>query len=56
MCGVLGALAATAGVRQFNLNMQADNPAVLRLVRRLYPDAKLSFSQGTCEAVVPIGS
>jgi RimJ/RimL family protein N-acetyltransferase len=56
MCGVLGDLAATAGVRQFNLNMQADNRAVLRLVRRLYPDARLSFSQGTCEAVVPIGS
>jgi RimJ/RimL family protein N-acetyltransferase len=54
MCGVLGELASTAGVRQFNLNMQADNPAVLRLVRRLYPDAMLSFSQGTCEAVVPV--
>jgi len=56
MCRVLAHLAATAGVRQFTLNMQADNPAVLRLVRRLYPDAKLSFSQGTCEAVVPIGA
>jgi RimJ/RimL family protein N-acetyltransferase len=56
MCGVLAHLAATAGVRQLNLNMQADNPAVLRLARRLYPDARLSFSQGSCEAVVPIGS
>jgi RimJ/RimL family protein N-acetyltransferase len=56
MCGVLGDLAAEAGVRQFNLNMQGDNPAVLRLVRRLYPGATLSFSQGTCEAVVPVGS
>jgi RimJ/RimL family protein N-acetyltransferase len=56
MCGVLAGLAATAGVRQFNLNMQADNPAVLRLARRLYPEARLSFSQGTCEAVVPVGS
>jgi RimJ/RimL family protein N-acetyltransferase len=56
MCGVLAGLAATAGVRHFNLNMQADNPAVLRLVRRLYPDARLSFSQGACEAVVPVGS
>jgi len=54
MCGVLGDLAATAGVRQFNLNMQADNQAVLRLVRRVYPDARLSFSQGACEAVVPV--
>lgn len=56
MWGVLEDLAATAGVRQFNLNMQADNPAVLRLVRRLYPDARLSFSQGACEAVVAVGS
>lgn len=56
MCGVLADLAATAGVRQFNLNMQADNPAALRLARRLYPDARLSFSQGSCEAVVPIES
>jgi len=56
MCGVLGELAATAGVRQFNLNMQADNRAVLRLVRRLYPGATLTFSQGTCEAVAPVGS
>jgi hypothetical protein len=36
--------------------MQADNQAVLRLVRRLYPEARLSFSQGSCEAVVPVGS
>jgi RimJ/RimL family protein N-acetyltransferase len=55
MCGVLADLAAGAGVRQFNLNMQADNPAVLRLVRRLYPGARLSFSQGSCEAVVRVG-
>lgn len=56
MLGALGELAFEAGVRQFTLNMQADNEAVLRLVRRLYPDARLSCSQGTCEAVVPVGS
>jgi RimJ/RimL family protein N-acetyltransferase len=56
MLGALAELAAAAGVRQFTLNMQAHNPAVLRLVRRLYPDAKVSFSQGACEAVVPVGS
>jgi RimJ/RimL family protein N-acetyltransferase len=56
MLGALAELAAAAGVRQFTLNMQADNPAVLRLVRRLYPNAKVSFSQGACEAVVPVGS
>ena len=56
MCRVLADLASNAGVRQFNLNMQGDNLAVLRLVRRLYPEARLSFSQGSCEAVVPVGS
>jgi RimJ/RimL family protein N-acetyltransferase len=56
MLGALADLAVAAGVRQFTLNMQADNAAVLRLVRRLYPDAKVSFSQGACEAVVPVGS
>lgn len=55
MLSALAELALAAGVRQFNLNMQADNTAVLRLVRRLYPDARLSCSQGTCEAVVRVG-
>jgi hypothetical protein len=53
MLGTLGELAVEAGVRQFTLNMQSDNTAVLGLARRLYPEARLSHSQGTCEAVVP---
>ena len=56
MCGALSELAATEGVRQFTLSMQSDNRAVLRLVRRLYPAARLSYSQGMCEAVVALGS
>ncbi len=55
MLGKLAELALEAEVRQFTLNMQSDNVAVLRLVRRLYPDARLSHSQGTCEAIVPLG-
>ena len=55
MLGALADLAVAAGVRQFNLNMQADNTAVLRLVRRLYPEASVSCSQGSCEAVVRVG-
>ena len=54
MLGALTERAAAEGVREFNLNMQSDNVAVLRLVRRLYPDARLSHSQGSCEAVVPV--
>jgi len=56
MLGALAERALSEGVRQFDLNMQSDNTAVLRLVRRLYPDARLSHSQGTCEAVVRAGS
>jgi GNAT superfamily N-acetyltransferase len=56
MLGALTERALSEGVRQFALNMQSDNVAVLRLVRRLYPEARLSHSQGTCEAVVPVGS
>jgi GNAT superfamily N-acetyltransferase len=56
MLGTLGELAVEAGVRQFILNMQSDNTAVLRLARRLYPEARLSHSQGVCEAVVPLSS
>ena len=56
MLGALTQRALSEGVRQFTLNMQSDNVAVLRLVRRLYPEAALSHSQGTCEAVVPVGS
>jgi RimJ/RimL family protein N-acetyltransferase len=54
MLGVLGELARAAGVRQFNLEMQADNTAVLRLVRRFYPDAAMAHTSGMCEAVVSI--
>ena len=56
MLGTLGELAVESGVRQFTLNMQSDNTAVLRLARRLYPEARLSHSQGTREAVVPLRS
>ena len=56
MCSVLSELALSEGVRQFTLSMQSDNLAVLRLARRLYPDAKLSHAQGLCEAVVALRS
>ena len=54
MFSVLRELAVAAGVRQFYLSMQVDNRPVLQLVRRLYPDAKLSHSQGLCETVVQL--
>jgi len=55
MLGALTERALSEGVRKFTLTMQSDNVAVLRLVRRLYPEARLAHSQGTCEAVVPVG-
>ena len=56
MCSVLSELALSEGVRRFILSMQSDNTAVLRLARRLYPDARLTHSQGVCEAVVELRS
>jgi RimJ/RimL family protein N-acetyltransferase len=56
MLGALSERALCEGVRHFTLNMQSDNVAVLRLARRLYPEATLSYSQGACEAVVRVGS
>jgi RimJ/RimL family protein N-acetyltransferase len=56
MLCALSERAVSEGVRRFTLNMQSDNVAVLRLARRLYPEATLSYSQGACEAVVRVGS
>jgi RimJ/RimL family protein N-acetyltransferase len=54
MLTVLAELALAEGVRQFSLTMQADNRPVLRLARRLFPDAALTHAQGMFEAVVPV--
>ena len=54
MLSALAELALAAGVRQFSLTMQADNRPVLRLVRRLYPDASLTHSQGIYEGTVSV--
>jgi GNAT superfamily N-acetyltransferase len=54
MVRVLAELAAAAGVRQLYLAMQADNRPVLQLVRRLFPEAKLTHSQGLCETFVQL--
>lgn len=56
LVGVLADMARTAGVRHLYFAMQADNRPVLHLVRRLYPDAKLTHSQGLCETLVELGS
>jgi RimJ/RimL family protein N-acetyltransferase len=54
MLTALRELALAAGVRRFTLEMQADNGPVLRLVRRLYPDAALTHAQGMYETTVSI--
>lgn len=54
MFGALTELAAPVGIRHFTLSMQADNRAALRLLRRFYPDAALTHSQGIYEATVPV--
>jgi RimJ/RimL family protein N-acetyltransferase len=54
MLSALTELAVAAGVQQFYLSMQADNRAVLRLVRRLYPNAALTHAQDLCETTVQL--
>jgi RimJ/RimL family protein N-acetyltransferase len=54
MLTVLAELAQAAGVRRFTLEMQADNRPVLRLVRRMYPEAALTHEQGMYETTVSI--
>jgi RimJ/RimL family protein N-acetyltransferase len=54
MFSAMADLALAAGVRQFTMTIQADNGPVLRLLRRLYPDATLAHSQGVYEAIVPV--
>ena len=54
MLGALYELAEQAGIRHFTYSMQADNRAVLRLLRRFHPDAELTHSQGIYETTVPV--
>jgi RimJ/RimL family protein N-acetyltransferase len=56
MVSALTELAEAAGIRQFNLSMQAENRAALRLLRRFHPDVALTHSQGIYEATVPVAS
>jgi RimJ/RimL family protein N-acetyltransferase len=45
--------ARSAGVQCFTATMHADNQAALALLRRFHPSGA-TFSQGLCEATVPI--
>ena len=54
MVSAMADLALAAGVRQFTMTIQADNGPVLRLLRRLFPDAMLAHSQGIYEAIVSV--
>jgi RimJ/RimL family protein N-acetyltransferase len=53
MFGALSELAASRGIRRFNVTVQADNPAALALLRRFKP-SEIGYSQGLLEATVPI--
>ena len=54
MIGRLAQLAQAAGIERFTLTMQADNRAVLRLIRRFWPAVVLSIDHGVYEASVPV--
>ena len=46
--------ARSVGIERFAMTMQADNRAVLSLMKRLYPDARLIASGGVVETVVKV--
>ena len=54
MIGRLAQLAQAAGIERFTLTMQADNRAVLALVRRFWPAPALTIDHGVYEATVPV--
>ena len=53
MMGGLAELARSAGVECFTASIQPDNRPALALLRRFHPSGA-AFSQGLCEATVPI--
>lgn len=53
MVSLLAELAQSAGVQCFTATIQADNQPALSLLRRFNPSGA-TFSQGLCEAMVPI--
>jgi RimJ/RimL family protein N-acetyltransferase len=54
MVSTLAQLALAAGIDRFTLTMQADNRAVLRLLRRFWPAAVLSHDHGVYETTVAL--
>jgi len=47
--------AAAHGITAFNVSIQGDNPAAIRLLKRLAPGTRLMFAGGVGEAVIPLG-
>jgi len=46
--------AAAEGITAFAVSVQGDNPAAIRLLKRLAPGTRLAFSAGVGEAVIPL--
>jgi GNAT superfamily N-acetyltransferase len=52
----LARLAKERGYQRFNATMLADNRAALGLVRKMSPDAKVSFAEGELHASIPLSA
>jgi GNAT superfamily N-acetyltransferase len=50
----LASCARAAGVERFAMSMQADNAAVLKLMKRLYPEARLRADGAVVEGLVAV--
>lgn len=56
MLSSLAELAQSAGIHTFTATIQGDNRPALGLMQRLRPSVRPSFSYGSCEITLPVGS
>ena len=56
MLAALGHRAAEHGIESFEVDIQGDNHGALKLFRRVAPGARLTYSSGVGEGVIPIES
>jgi ribosomal protein S18 acetylase RimI-like enzyme len=46
--------AAAEGITAFAVSIQGENPAAIRLLRRVAPGTRLAFAAGVGEAFIPL--
>lgn len=55
LVAALGEHALKAGIDSFEVDIQGDNYGALKLFKRVAPGARLSYSSGVGEGIIPLG-